>query len=187
LGGEKEMETYVALFRGINVGGRNILPMNELLAVLEGLGLKKIQTYIQSGNIVFQAATGRAPELAGIIGAAIGRDRGFVPSVLVLSILDFQRAMASNPFPDGEEEPKSLHLFFLESSPANPDLEKLTTLQSGSERYRLMGSVFYLHAPGGVGCSRLAANVEKALGVTATARNWRTARAILSLAAKESS
>jgi len=176
------MNTYVALLRGINVGGKNILPMKRLVAVLEGIGLKKVQTYIQSGNVVFQTRTNSSKKLSGDIGAAIGKSHGFVPPVLVLSIQEFRNAVVSNPFPDGENEPKSLHLFFMESSPVSPDLARLASLQSESERFQLDGTVFYLHAPEGIGRSKLAANVEKALGVTGTGRNWRSVKAILSLA-----
>lgn len=179
------MNTYIALFRGINVGGKNVLPMKELAAVLEGLGLNKVQTYIQSGNVVFKTAKGSKQGLAKDIGAAIGKSHGFVPQVLVLSVQELRNALVANPFPDGENEPKSLHLFFLESSPANPDLKRLASLQSVSERFKLIGTVFYLHAPEGVGRSRLASNVEKALGVSVTARNWRSASAVLSLASRE--
>jgi uncharacterized protein (DUF1697 family) len=179
------MNKYIALFRGINVGGNNILPMKELVAVLEGLGLKNVRTYIQSGNVVFQTTADKKQKLAQDIGAAIGQSHQFVPRVLVLTVQEFQNALESNPYPEGENEPKSLHLFFLESSPAKPDLEKLDSLQSGSERFKLVGTVFYLHTPDGFGPSKLASNVEKALGVTVTARNWRSASAILALAMKE--
>jgi uncharacterized protein (DUF1697 family) len=176
------MNTYVALFRGINVGGNNLLPMKELAAVLEDLGLKEVRTYIQSGNVVFRAEAEDKRELGRDIGVAIGKSHGFVPKVLILSIQDFRDAVVSNPFPEGEGEPKSLHLFFLESPPASPDLERLASLKSESERYMLLGGVFYLLAPEGIARSRLASNAEKALGVTVTARNWRSANAILGLA-----
>ena len=181
------MNTYVALFRGINVGGKNILPMKELTAVLEGLGSSNVQTYIQSGNVVFQTTKRGTQKLGRDIGAAIGASHQFVPRVLVLSIQDFRNAIASNPFPVGETDPKSLHLSFLESPPPSPDLAKLAALQSVNERFKLVGRVFYLHAPDGIGRSRLAANVEKALGVAGTARNWRTVNVILSLATKKPS
>ena len=177
----------MALFRGINVGGKNILPMKELVAVLEGLKLGKVQTYIQSGNVIFQVASDSTRELAKNIGAAVFNSHEFTPRVLVLPLQEFRNAIASNPFPEGESDPKSLHLFFLESLPANPDVKRLEYLKSSSERFRLIGSIFYLHAPEGIGRSRLAANAEKALGVAATARNWRSVGAILSLATKAAS
>ena len=181
-GCENEMNTFVALFRGINVGGKNILPMKELTAVLEGLGLKKVQTYIQSGNVVFQSDTNKTDELSREIGAAINKSHEFTPQVFILSIQELSKAMASNPFPECENKPKSLHLFFLNTSPSNPDVKRLASLQSESERFKLVGKVFYLHAPDGVGRSKLAANVEKSLGVALTARNWRSAGTILSMA-----
>ncbi len=176
------MNTFVALFRDINVGGKNILPMKKLVAVLEGLGLKKVQTYIQSGNVVFQCKANKTQEIAHDIGTAIYKSHGFTPRVLILSIQEFNNAIIANPFPEGESDPKSLHLSFLESSPANPDLKRLESLKSESERFELIGTVFYLHAPNGIGRSKLAANVEKTLGVALTARNWRSSRKILSMA-----
>ncbi len=176
------MKTYIALFRGINVGGKNVLPMKELSAVLEGLGLKNVQTYIQSGNVVFKTSTSGKRKITGEIRAAIEKSHGFAPHVLLLSIPELRNAIVSNPFPEGESEPKSLHLSFLESSPANPDLALLTSLKTTKERFKLDGTVFYLLAPEGIGRSKLAAKTEKALGVTMTARNWRSVNAILSLA-----
>ena len=176
------MKTFVAFLRGINVGGKNILPMKELTAVLEGAGLKKVQTYIQSGNVVFQCKADKTPEISHDIGTAIRNSHGFTPQVFVLSVQELHHAIASNPFPEGDSDPKSLHLSFLESSPANPDLKKLEFLKSETERFKLIDTVFYLHAPDGIGRSKLAANVEKALGVAMTARNWRSARTILSMA-----
>jgi len=178
------MNTFVALLRGINVGGKNILPMKELTAVLEGSGLKNVQTYIQSGNVVFQCKATKMQEITRDIGTAIRNSHGFTPKVFVLSVQELNNAIVSNPFPEGDSDPKSLHLSFLESSPANPDLKKLEFLKSGTERFKLIDTVFYLHAPDGIGRSKLAANVEKSLGVAMTARNWRTARTVLSMAMK---
>jgi len=178
------MNTYIALLRGINVGGRNILPMKELAALLADLGLKNVKTYLASGNVVFQSETTDLNALTGDIAAAIGHNHGFTPQILIRSIQELQRAIAANPFPEGESEPKTLHVYFLESVPTNPDLERLDSLKTASERYELAGSVFYLYAPDGIGRSKLAANVEKALGVPATARNWRSANKVMAMAAE---
>jgi len=117
--------------------------MKELAAVFEGLGLAKVQTYIQSGNVIFQAESSSTQELARNIGAAVSNSHKFAPQVLVLSLQEFRNAAASNPFPEGESDPKSLHLFFLESAPSNPDIKKLESLQSAGERFKLIGTVFY--------------------------------------------
>jgi uncharacterized protein (DUF1697 family) len=90
--------------------------------------------------------------------------------------------MAKNPFPEAETDPASLHLGFLASTPKNPDLKKLDSLRKESERFYLIDNVFYLHVPEGVGRSKLAASIEKLLGVPMTDRNWRTVCKIKELA-----
>ncbi len=177
------MKTYIALLRGVNVGGKNLLPMKDLAAILEELGSTNVQTYIQSGNVVFRNKATGAARLSQTIAAEIERAHGFLPHVLLLSPAELQRAIAANPFPEADSEPKSLHLFFTDAAPAKPDLKTLQALKSKSERFRLVGRVFYLHAPEGIGRSKLAARVEKALGAAATARNWRTVRKIAEMAA----
>lgn len=176
------MNTFIALLRGINVGGNTILPMRDLVRVLEGLGLKNVRTYIQSGNVVFQYAPTNAAELSQKITAAIEKSCGIALRVLILGVKELQAAIASNPFPKGEREPKSLHLFFLDTIPDKPDLETLASIKTKSEQFKLVKQVFYLYAPDGIGRSKLAAKVEKALGVAVTARNWRTVNEVLSIA-----
>lgn len=168
------MNIYFALFRGINVGGKSSLPMKGLVALLEDIGAMNVRTYIQSGNAIFESAETDAAQLAGRVAAEVGKHHGFEPHVLVLGLETINQAIARNPFPDAEADPVSLHLGFLASVPANPDLEKLHSLMKASERFRLDDKVFYLHAPEGVGRSRLAASAERLLGVPMTDRNWRT-------------
>ncbi|MGI9050353.1 MAG: DUF1697 domain-containing protein [Rubrobacteraceae bacterium] len=176
------MKTYIALFRGINVGGNNLLPMKDLVDIRESIGLRDVKTYIQSGNAVFQSEETDASLLSNRISAAIEESRGFEPRVLLLDLEEIERAVEANPFPEAESEPKTLHLFFLASVPENPDLSALEGIKSGSERFVLADSVFYLHAPDGIGRSRLAANAEKLVGVSMTARNWRTVCKVMAMA-----
>jgi uncharacterized protein (DUF1697 family) len=168
------METYVALFRGINVGGNNVLPMKDLVAQLENIGSQNVKTYIQSGNAVFQHKEEKASLLSNKIRAPIKKSHGFEPQVLLLKPEEVERAIESNPFPNAESEPKTLHVHFLASMPTNPDLGALENLKSERERFALKDGVFYLHAPDGIGRSKLAANTETSLGVAITSRNWRT-------------
>jgi uncharacterized protein (DUF1697 family) len=172
--GNDPVKPSIALFRGINVGGNNLLPMTQLVAVLESLGCRNVRTYIQSGNAVFARPAKDSSRLAGKIRAAIRKLRGFEPHVLVLESGELDRSMRDNPFPEGEADPKTLHLGFLDARPSSPRMEELERLKKDSERFRLVGKVFYLHAPEGVGRSRLAASAEKLLGVPMTDRNWRT-------------
>jgi uncharacterized protein (DUF1697 family) len=175
------VKTWVALFRGINVGGNNILPMKELVATLEGVGCQDVATYIQSGNVVFQSEETDASMLSDRIATAVKESHGFEPRVLVLGPEVVERAVRSNPFREAESEPKSLHVYFLASSPGRPGLEALEEIKGYREQFVLDGDVLYLHAPDGVGRSRLAANAERLLGVSATARNWRTVNKLLTM------
>jgi uncharacterized protein (DUF1697 family) len=175
------MKTYIALFMGINIGGNNLLPMKELKAILEKLGSENVKTYIQSGNAVFHHAA-KSDELANKISVAVHKNSGFKPHVLLREPIDLEKAVAANPFPEAEKDPKHLHVFFLGSVPRKPDLDTLESIKIKSERFALKGKLFYFHAPDGVGRSKLAGRVEKALGVAATARNWRTVLKLLEMA-----
>ncbi|MBN1361110.1 MAG: DUF1697 domain-containing protein [Sedimentisphaerales bacterium] len=168
------MKTYGALFRGINITGRNLLPMKELVSLLEALGCRNVRTYIQSGNAVFRSDERDATPLARRIVAEIQKRRGFNPRVLLLGVDELEKAITGNPFPDAESEPGKLHVGFLVAVPPDPDLNKLEALRSRGERFALKGTVFYLHTPEGYGKSKLAASAERLLGVPMTDRNWRT-------------
>lgn len=168
--------------RGINVGGKNILPMKYLVRDLHSLNLVNIKTYIQSGNVVFKTPREDVETLSAEIAAVIEAEHGFKPHLLIIGMEQLEDAIASNPFPDAETEPKRLHLFFLSSTPIEPNIEALNVAKAPSERFRLTDHVFYLQAPEGIGRSKLAANVEKYLGVAATARNWRTIQKLREIA-----
>ena len=176
------MNTYIAFFRGINVGGHCSLPMKELVSILEGLGVLNVRTYIQSGNAVFQSTKRNPSQISKKLAAEIMERRGFSPYVLILRFEALEKAIAENPFSDAETDPSNLHLGFLASTPTNPDLDKLSILKKESERFHLTDGVFYLHAPEGVGRSKLAASAEKLLGVPMTDRNWRTVCKVMEMA-----
>lgn len=176
------MKTYIALFRGINVGGNNALPMKELVAVLEYLGARSVKTYIQSGNAVFVSPEQDSSLLANKIRSEIKKRRGFEPMVLLLELKDLEQAVRDNPFPEAVTDPKALHASFLAFAPEKPDLGLLESLKIESERFQLIDKVFYLYAPDGVGRSKLAAKAEKLLGAPMTDRNWRTVCKILEMA-----
>lgn len=175
------MTVFVALLRGINVGGKHSLPMQALRDMLGSLGCEDVKTYIQSGNAVFRASNDR-DQLAADIKAAIDKQFGFAPIVHLLTFAEFELVLASNPFPDAVEPPKCLHVSFLLTSPENPDLDTLEALRSPTERFELGANAFYLHAPDGIARSKLAAKADKCLGVQTTSRNWRTVSKIAELA-----
>src|SRR2546426_9385239 len=98
------MKTYIGLFRGINVGGRNALPMKELVAILEHIGSQKVKTYIQSGNAVFVSPEKDMFRLSKTIRVEVKKRRGFEPYVLLLELEDIERAIRNNPFPEAETD-----------------------------------------------------------------------------------
>lgn len=176
------MKTWIALLRGVNVGGRNVLPMKELRALLENLGFEKVRTYIQSGNCIFDYNGTDAQRLAKVIADDIEKTFNFRPQVLVITKNEIDSAIAGNPYPEGRDDPKSVHLYFLSEQPDDADLTALERVQKSSESFSLSGQVFYLYAPEGIARSKLAAQAEKYLGVPATARNFRSAMKIAELA-----
>jgi uncharacterized protein (DUF1697 family) len=129
---------------------------------------------------VFWAEENRKAELAEKMGSRILESHGFNPKVLLLKVTELEDAIKNSPFKTGEG--KTLHIFFLESQPLKPDLDELASLKSNSEEFQLDKNIFYLYAPDGIGRSRLAARVEKALGVPATARNWNTVNKLVAMA-----
>jgi uncharacterized protein (DUF1697 family) len=168
------MNTYIALLRGINVGGNNKLPMKELVTELAGLGLHNIQTYIQSGNVTFQSDATDTAALAAKMSAAIKKSYGFEPKVMLLAAAKLERIIQENPFPEAVTASNTLHVNFLASAPPKPDLAAMVKIKSASERFALNGDVLYLYAPDGIGRSKLVASLERLLGVPMTSRNWNT-------------
>ena len=178
------METWIALLKGVNVGGRNKLPMNALAAEMVAVGLSDVKTYIQSGNLIFHFPNKNNANLATKISETINARFGFSSPTIVMSSKRLVFAAKANPFPEAGNElkGKTLHLFFLDKMPAAFDLARLEKVRQSSERWKIIEDVFYLHTPEGFGNSKLATQVEKILGVTATARNWNTVCALIELA-----
>lgn len=164
---------YIALLRGINVGGHNKLPMAELRTFLSAAGFTDVQTYIQSGNVVFSAEQ-MPDELAELIAGEIERAFGFRPQVMVLTAEALQAALAANPYPQAADDPKTLHLYFLKQPATEADVTGMEALKADSEAFTLTDQALYLYAPYGIGRSKLAEKAERLLGVPATARNLRT-------------
>ena len=123
-------EIHIALFRGINVAGRNRLPMAQLRALMGDLGATEVRTYLQSGNMAFRMPSPDDESLFERIGDGVQDKFGFRPEVLVMSPERLAQAMDRNPFADAGREPQTLHLFFLGSTPPAPDMAKLDALRA---------------------------------------------------------
>jgi len=146
--------------------------MKSLREYLEELGCSDVQSYIQSGNVVFRHHSNSTSKLKRSICSAVETNHNFKPELMILDERQIQEAIDENPY--NTETGKFLHFYFFEDIPDNPDTEKLDALKKESEDYTITRKTLYLYAPEGIGRSKLAANVEKCSGVATTARNWNT-------------
>lgn len=178
------MNHWIVLFRGINVGGKNIVTMKQLKEMLFGLGCQNVETYIQSGNVVLQHSESNPRVLSKKIANEVRVGFGFQPHILVLTLAQLQRAAENNPFPGAQADPKTLHLYFLAAPAENITFDIMEQIKKDNEAFKLIEQVFYLHAPDGIGRSKLAEKVEKLLAVPTTARNWNTVNKLLTLASQ---
>ena len=174
--------TFIALFSGINVGGNRIVRMAELRAWLEKLGFSGVQSYVQSGNIVFRAEEGDAASLMTAIEDAFEKKWGFHSRIMVRDWQWLEGMVAANPYPDLADEPKKLHLYVLEREPTAEEEKRLADKCTGPEEFTVRGDAFYLKAPDGLGKSVFANLIPRTLKVPGTARNWRTVLALLDMA-----
>jgi len=189
------MPSHLALLRGINVGGRNKVPMADLREVVTALGHTGVSTYIQTGNVLFDTAGPDTAKLAAELEAAIEERFGIWASVVVLTRDELAGVLAANPYPD-EANPKCVHVVFLNTEPPNEvvarirEAENAAAAKGSHDTIQAAGHTLYLHTPDGYGQSDLAQSVFKIIatparnkkhGLAATARNWATATKLLAL------
>jgi uncharacterized protein (DUF1697 family) len=176
------MTVYVAMLRGVNVGG-NSLKMDWLRQACEGFGLQNVRTYVQSGNIVFSSHAS-AVKLAQTLKATIDAQTRLPVTVVLRSAADMEKVVAANPFlkQKGVDATK-LHVTFLDKVPVKPALDRLDALAGTRDQYRLNGSELYLNCPINYGETKLSNGaIEKALGVGATTRNLNTVTTLHAMA-----
>jgi uncharacterized protein (DUF1697 family) len=179
------MASHVALLRGINVGGRNKVPMAELREMVTSLGHAGVTTYIQSGNVLFTTDERDIRKLAADLEAAITDTFGIKSSVVVLARDDLAGILDRNPYPE-EPNPKLVHVVFLSTEPSADLRGRLEAAQAkaadkGSrDTVTVIGPAVFLHTPDGFGTSDLAQGVLRILAA-GTARNWATATKLLAL------
>ena len=177
------MPVYVAMLRGVNVGG-NPLKMAWLREACAELGFGEVQTYLQSGNVVLSSKLG-AEAVAKKLKAAInGQTRLPVP-VVVRTSVEMAKVVADNPFLTQKGiDPAKLHVTFLERAAAKPETAKLDKLAGTRDEYRLAKREVYLHCPINYGQSKLVNTaLEKILG-SATTRNWNTTTTLAAMASQ---
>lgn len=174
----------VAFIRGINVGGKHLLPMDTLRALCARVGLGDARTYIQSGNVVFRAGKREMARAAGSLADAIEARCGFRPSVAVRTLADLRRVASARPFGGrGDLEPGKLLVMFLTGEAGPGAAAAIGALKTNPERIELSGQETFLYFPNGIGKSKLPlAAVERALKTPGTTRNWNTVTKMLAMA-----
>ena len=177
------MEKGIAVLRGINVSGHRLIKMEALRSMLGSLGLKDVQTYIQSGNLVFKTRT--LKDLEKKMSEKILEDFGYDVPSLVWSMADWQAMVKANPYPrDTDADLLKCHVTLLWGKPESGSLEKKIP-ESGTDNFRLVDRAIYLYAPGGYGKTKYSNTFfEKRTGCLATTRNWKTILTLLEMCEK---
>ena len=184
-GGDSSVTTgeqrYVALLRGVNVGGKNKLPMADLRAIFAEAGCAAVKTYIQSGNVVFESAPALAESVPEVVTLAVQQRFGFESAVVIRSGEELRQVAASNPF-DTSGDPRKLHVAFLSEAPNAEAVARLDPERSPPDAFAVRGRHVYLHYPNGAAGSRLTNEYLAAqLQTASTMRNWRTVLTLMEM------
>jgi uncharacterized protein (DUF1697 family) len=171
--------TQLALLRGINVGGKNKLPMRALAGMFEETGCENVRTFIQSGNVIFTATSGVSKGLAGIVASRIAEQFGYKVPVILRTAQQLREVVSNNPFPDALDV---LHVMFLADRPSPAKIAALDPNRSAPDRFIVSGREVYLHLPKGVAKTKLSnAWFDSKLSTVSTLRNWRTVTKLLKM------
>ena len=173
---------YVALLRGINLGGKNKLPMKELAKFFAEAGCSNVGTYIQSGNIVFSATTRLAAQLPELIITEIGNHFGHRPPIILRTAKQLADVISNNPFLQLGASEETLHVLFLADSPGAREIANLDPNRSPPDTFTVSGQEIYLRLPNGVAKSKLTNDYfDGMLRTISTGRNWRTVKKLFEL------
>jgi uncharacterized protein (DUF1697 family) len=171
-------ETYVALLRAVNVGGKNKLPMAELREMFAAAGCEAVRSYIQSGNVVFRGG----PKMCEEIPSQIAARFGFQPPIVLRSMHEMETAIANNPYLAEGAPPESLHVMFLADQPGAEAVRQLDPQRSPPDEFIVRGREIYMRLPKGAGESKLTNQYfDSKLKTTGTSRNWRTVNILLEM------
>ncbi len=174
--------SHVALLRGINVAGKNKLPMAGLVELFSAAGCEDVRTYIQSGNVVFAASPKAAAQIPKIIADGIAARFGLRVPVVLRTSEELRAVSEGNPFLRSGSDAESLHVAFLADLPGRRLGAALDPRRSPGDAFELRGREIYLHLPNGVARTKLTnAYFDSALATTSTLRNWRTVLKLLEM------
>ena len=170
------MPTYIAMLRGINIGPSKRVEMASLKQIFEALGFKRVRTYIQSGNVVFDGR-GSAATVSAKIDKGMMKAFGFSALIMMRTEAEMARAIANNPFvKQAQKNPAFVHVCFLAEAPTAEAIEKLHAMGTKTEQVKYVGSEAYVYHVEGLGKARVLNHtvLEKVLAVKVTMRNWNT-------------
>jgi len=177
-----QSQTYVALLRGINVGGKHVLPMKDLAAIFADAKCSGVRTYIQSGNVVFTASADHCAKLPALLAKKIEQRFGFAVPVIVRNREEMAQVVRENPFLRQGLDAKWLHVYFLADEPTAAAVKGLDPNRSAPDEFRVIGRHIYLHTPNGMGRSKLTSTYfDSKLATVCTARNWATVNTLLGM------
>ena len=177
------MQTYISMLRGINVSGQKKIRMADLKNLYESLSLTDVETYVQSGNVVFESDEKDVTKLRQSIEAQIEKTFGFSVPVLIRTVDDFQRVIREHPF--AQEEAIRVLVTFLYEHPKQSKWEDLSLHKDKVDQFALGEQEIFLFCPGGYGKTKLSNTFfEKKLGIIATTRNWKTVNTLYEMASK---
>jgi len=176
-------EVNIALLRGINVGGKNRLPMKELAAMFVDAGCQDVRTYIQSGNVLFRSGSALRDEVPVLISTVILNRFGYTVPIITRTAYEFAEVVRANPFVNLGSETDKLHVVFLADQPDAARTEALDPDRSPGDEYSAAGREVYLHCPEGLARTKLTNSYfDSRLATTSTTRNWSTVVKLLAMA-----
>jgi uncharacterized protein (DUF1697 family) len=172
--------------RGINVSGQKIIRMENLRATFEALGFRRVRSYVQSGNVIFEATRSSLDNLSELIREKILSEYGFSVPVVLRTVDEMEKVVGGNPFLDEKGiDSSKLHVTFLSEMPAKASLGKLAKLDSHPDQFRVKGREVFLYCPEGYGRTKLSNSAfEKLLSMDATTRNWRTVNTLAEMSSE---
>jgi uncharacterized protein (DUF1697 family) len=178
------MSVFIAMLRAVNVAGYQKLNMEALRTLCGGLGLQDVQTYIQSGNLIFRGDTGDPGTAARRIEDGIQKKFGFRPDVIVRTASDLRKVILNNPFAGRPEvAPNRLLVVFMASAPERQARERVLAIPCEPEELHIKGRELYVYYPNGMARPKIPlVRIEKLLGTSSTGRNWNTVNKLLAMA-----
>jgi uncharacterized protein (DUF1697 family) len=184
------MQAYISFLRAVNITGHNSIKMTDLASLYSALGFIGSETYIQSGNVVFNCPGNfSASEISYKIEKAILEKFDYVVPVMIRTIDEMRSIMSLNPFLSEEKfDPSRVAVIFLHEVPSETQIQKVVNVSYPPDKFKIIGSEIYTFCPNGFGKTKLYTNFfESKMGVTGTARNWKSVATLLSMAEKKQS